>query len=391
MDNQPLSNRTKFAIAMVVLVIIATIGMRVYRYFYPLTIDSIFVEDMIDYDQVESELFNDTSTEENVNNTETLSAEAITTISPERTDIPAIERLGTLTLTPGKDVEAVTFQDRYVVTLNRDNKLFLQTYSSTWELKSVNEEPIDTIAAVQRQLVADDENVYVFSLRKSDAGYQLDVMQFDSALNLESTFILFTEQPTVSKFTALVNDKKIYVYEQNSSAIGKFLSYDNKGAVLTERSITNYDTPIAITADPIGSLILVTYSISTLQFIKLNTLGEEQNHFSINLEDEGYTPHDFLRWQDYIMVIGSVNAVNSNYSQLLVWSQNLTTQYPSIHFNKNLLSPNMITGENGTFLVYVEAETTSANATEVTTYTIKVDQLAGSAELLDSSLQEPSI
>lgn len=391
MDNQSVSNRTKFAVVMVVLVIIATIGMRVYRYFYPLTLDSIFVEDMIDYDQVESELFDVTSTEVDVNDTETVPIEVTTTISPERSDVSTIERLGTLALTPGQDVEAVAFQDRYVLTFSRDNTLFLQTYSSTWESITVNEEPIDILPAVQRQLVADDTNVYVFSLRQSDAGYQLDVMQFDSTLNLESKFVLFTQQPIVSKFTALVNDKNIYVYEQINTTDGKFFSYDIEGTLLTERSIANYDTPVAINADSSGSLILVTYSMSTIQFVKLNTLGEELNHFSIDLEDEGYTPYDFLRWQDYVMVIGSVNAVNSNYSQLLIWSQNLTTQYPSIHFNKNLLSPNMVKGDNGIFLVYVATETTSANATEITTYTIKVDQLAGSTKLLDSSLQEPSI
>lgn len=391
MDNESLSNRTKFAIAMVVLVIVATIGMRTYRHFYPLTIDSIFVEDMIDYDQVESALFDDTSTGSTVNETETLTAEAITTISPERSDIPVIERLGTHTLIPGQDVEAVAFQDQYVLTFSRDNTLFLQTYSSTWEPTTVNEEPIDTTPAVQRQLVADDTNVYVFSLRQSDAGYQLDVMQFDSTLHLESKFILSTQQPAVTKLTTLVNDKKIYVYEQISTADGKFFSYDHAGRILTEQSIANYDTPVAITADPAGSLILVTYSASAIQFIKLNTLGEELNHFSLNLEDEGYIPHDFLRWQDYIMVIGSVNAVTNDYSQLLTWSQNLATQYPSIHFNKNLLSPNIVMGDTGVFLVYVAAETNTSNATEITTYTIKVDQLAGSAELLDSSLQEPSI
>lgn len=386
MDNQSLSNRAKFAIAMVILVIVATIGMRIYRYFYPLHIDSIFIEDTIDYDQVESALFNDTSTETNVNETETAPTEVITTISPVRSDVPVIERLGSLTLTPGQDVEAVAFQDQYVLTFSRDNQLFLQAYSSAWELTAVNENPIDTTPAVQRQLVVGDTNVYVFSLRQDNTGYQLDVMQFDSALQLESKFVLFAEQSKVSKFTALVNDKNIYVYQQNSSTAGKFLSYNNEGAVLTERSITNYNTPVAITADPTNSLILTTYSTSAIQFIKLNTLGEELNHFSIDLKDGGYTPHDFLRWQDYVMVIGSVDAVHNNYSQLLVWSENLATQYPSIHFNKNLLSPNILHGDNAIFLVYVEAETTSTNATETTTHTIKVDQLAGSTQLFNSSL-----
>ncbi len=387
MDNEPLSNRGKFAVVMVFLVITAAVGMRVYRYYHPLQMDSIFIEDTFDYEAIEAGLFDSTEvTTENVNTNSIVPEKTVTSVVPERGDTPAIERIGTRTLTAGQAVEAVAFQDTYIITFERDDQLFSQIYSSTWELLTTNENIIDTTAAVQRQLVTDGSNIYLFSLRHTDAGYQLDVKQLDSSLHVQSDVVLFSQVSMVSAFVATVHDDAIYVYNQTSEKNGTFASYSTSGAKLTERTVSNYHAPVALTVDQSNDLILTTSTSDTLQFVKLTTLGEEVTHFSITLEETGYVIHDFVRWGDYVIAVGSFDSVNNNYSQLLIWSQNLDTQYPSIYFNKNFLSPNLVTGDAGVFLIYVAAETTNTNATEVTTYTVQVDQLARPTELLDSSL-----
>lgn len=374
MDDDSLGTRGKFAIIMILLVVSVAVGMRIYRQFNPLQIDSIFVEDLMDYDQLEESLFGNTTGSINYNATVDEPIEDVVSVATERSSEPVIQLVGTRMLTLGQAVQAEQFQDSYVITYTRDNQLYIQTYSKTWE-STLSERSIDTKAAIQRQLVTTASSLYLFSLREDTSGYQLDVMQLNEALEVQAEFVLFTAQPTASQFTAAVDDEHIFVYTSNNDVDGSFFSYDSSGDLLTERSMNNNATPVALTVDQADSIVLVTATSDAVQFIKVNSFGEELSNFSISLDEAGYVVDDFMRWQDYVVLTSSFSSINSNYSQLLIWSKNLTTQYPSIHFNSHLISPNILSTDDGIFLVYVTAETSVANATEVTTYTVQVDQL----------------